>query len=62
MRISRLPLAISLMAFGLMLVIVAIIFLIIGFSPFTKVPIVSLVLLVLGVVSLIAGLLTMPRD
>jgi succinate-acetate transporter protein len=55
-------LAISLMAFGLALVIVAIIFLIIGFSPFTKVPIVSLVLLVVGVVSLIAGLLTMPRD
>jgi hypothetical protein len=50
------------MAFGLILVIVAIIFLIIGFSPFTKAPVVSLVLLALGVISLIAGLLTMPRD
>jgi hypothetical protein len=62
MRISRTPLAITLMAFGLILVIVAIIFLIIGFSPFTKAPIVSLVLLAVGVISLIAGLLTMPRD
>jgi hypothetical protein len=50
------------MAFGLILVIVAIIFLIIGFSPFTKAPIVSLALIVTGVISLIAGLLTMPRD
>ena len=50
------------MAFGLILVIVAIIFLIIGLSPFTKTPIVPLVLLAVGVISLIAGLLTMPRD
>ena len=62
MRISRLPLAITLMAFGLILVIVAIIFLIIGLSTFTKTPIVPLVLLAVGVISLIAGLLTMPRD
>ena len=62
MRISRTPLAITLMAFGLILVIVAIIFLIIGLSPFTKTPIVPLVLLAAGVISLIAGLLTMPRD
>ena len=62
MRISRTPLAITLMALGLILVIVAIIFLIIGFSPFTKAPIVSLALIVTGVISLIAGLLTMPRD
>ena len=62
MRISRTALAITLMAFGLILVIVAIIFLIVGFSPFTKTPIVSLALILVGVISLIAGLLTMPRD
>ena len=61
MRFSRLPVAISLIVLGLALAILAFVFFIIGFTPFTKVPIVATVILLLGVISLIAGLLRCPE-